>query len=1472
MKRFRNISPKLKSILLILLLATGQVATATGPFLSLQKASAAPVCVVDTAGANDVPGQKDLSKLCVDYAGVPTTVSTVWNWDDLGSSGANSLDACSLFDTDNDGNINYAVCATTTGTPATLQTFTTYSCGDTKIDRCTSTAAVISSGTTTCTVTQQSTDPFATGNASPLDTQGACIIQLSTVGGAAAKLIDVCSYPSAQPNSDPSDCVIARPNFGKVELVKDIVPNTDTGLFNLIINGPEASDTTTVNNLGDNGTTGEAVVKGGTVVVSETAGTSTALSGYTTTISCRDLNGTGTVLAAGSPTGEFSRQLSFTLAADADVVCVITNTRQTGTITLIKNVIKDSGGTAGVNDFGLSTGGTSVTSGQTLTLTPGSYAINEVGLAGYSFVNITGTDCPATLGGNVTLTNGQNIVCTITNNDEPGTLTVNKVVVNNNGGSAQASDFSFTKTADATNYNFVNGATTLVGSKLLTVNAGTYSIVENSFPNYTMTGNTCIGVVVANGGTASCTITNDDDTPALTLVKVIGALYGSTAVVANWNLTATGSSATPTNLSGTTGVTSGAGFKADTYTLGETGPSGFTSSWNCVSGNALISLTIAISLGQNVTCTVTNTAIQPKLTITKVVNNDNGGTKVVADFPLTVSGTPITSGAQNGFNVGTYTVAETSDPGYTAVISGDCDPTTGSVTLALADNKTCTITNTAVSPSLTLNKVLIKDNGGTATESNWTLTATKINQLLPSLSGSGAAGSTDVVSGAGFQAGTYTLAETGGPTGYTPSLWTCTNGITVTNAQITLTPGQSTVCTITNNDDTPALTLVKLLGPNYGSTAAIIDWNLTATGALDSSTDLSGATGTAGATSGSDFKADTYTLGETGPAGFTSSWNCINGNDLISLTIAISLGQNVTCTVTNTAIQPKLTITKVVNNDNGGTKVVADFPLTVSGTPITSGAQNGFNVGTYTVAETSDPGYTAVISGDCDPTTGSVTLALADNKTCTITNNDITPTLTLVKEVSNNNGGTALPSAWTLTATGPTGFSGSGPLVSNGASFDAGTYNLSESNFGGYTASDWVCVGGTQNDGDTVTVGLGQSAVCTITNDDIAPTLTVTKIVLNPFGNPLLPSAFSIFVGDTPVTSGVSTTEFDAGAYRITETQQPGYEFTRIDGACTLDDLIINIVLGLANSYACTITNTAIQPKLIVIKQVVNDNGGQKEASDFMMTVSGNSAIVPNFAGAGSPGTTVYLNEGDYLVDELPVSGYAKTLGSDCAGSITIGQTKTCTITNDDIAPTLNLTKSNNRPDPTIVGDSVTYTLVASLDANGGALFGTTVTDLPPAGFVYVSGSWTAVSSIRGNLRTLGVTTEPTYASPGIWKLGNMLPGEIVVLTYLAKIANSVSDGTYPDTAFAQGDACGEESQNCDEDGMVVYSNIHQAGVNTPFVNTKVTVGSTKVLPENILVKTGSPLAWGYALIAMILMTTAVATARRRPTAQGGAK
>ena len=53
-------------------------------------------------------------------------------------------------------------------------------------------------------------------------------------------------------------------------------------------------------------------------------------------------------------------------------------------------------------------------------------------------------------------------------------------------------------------------------------------------------------------------------------------------------------------------------------------------------------------------------------------------------------------------------------------------------------------------------------------------------------------------------------------------------------------------------------------------------------------------------------------------------------------------------------------------------------------------------------------------------TGASVALALGESATCTIVNDDIAASLTLVKQVVNDNGGTAAATDWTLTAAGPT--------------------------------------------------------------------------------------------------------------------------------------------------------------------------------------------------------------------------------------------------------------------------------------------------------------------------------------------------------------------------------------------------------------------------------------------------------------------
>ncbi len=87
-------------------------------------------------------------------------------------------------------------------------------------------------------------------------------------------------------------------------------------------------------------------------------------------------------------------------------------------------------------------------------------------------------------------------------------------------------------------------------------------------------------------------------------------------------------------------------------------------------------------------------------------------------------------------------------------------------------------------------------------------------------------------------------------------------------------------------------------------------------------------------------------------------------------------------------------VVKVVVNDGGGTKTVADFPLFVNGTLVGSGQTNNFPApaGQYSVTETSDPNYIRTFSGDCD-VNGNFNLNKGNNVFCIVTNNDISAPL-----------------------------------------------------------------------------------------------------------------------------------------------------------------------------------------------------------------------------------------------------------------------------------------------------------------------------------------------------------------------------------------------------------------------------------------------------------------------------------------------
>ncbi|MCR4275053.1 MAG: hypothetical protein NUW02_03380 [Candidatus Campbellbacteria bacterium] len=575
----------------------------------------------------------------------------------------------------------------------------------------------------------------------------------------------------------------------------------------------------------------------------------------------------------------------------------------------------------------------------------------------------------------------------------------------------------------------------------------------------------------------------------------------------------------------------------------------------------------------------------PKLTVTKTVINDNGGTAVVSDFPLFVNTTPVTSGVNNYFHAGTYTVSETNLPGYTAgTWGGDC-AANGSVTLSGEQNKTCTITNNdnpvSNPATLTIIKTVINDDGGIKQVADFHLYADSI----PFVSGVSQH----------LQPGTRTVHEDQLP-GYTASAW---GGDCAANGTVTLAAGQSKTCTIVNNDNpvipNPAhLRLIKTVINDDGGIKQVSDFKLYVGNVIV----ISGET--------NQFAAGAYTVHEDQLPGYTASaWG---GNCAANGTVTLVAGQTKTCTITNNdnpiiTNPATLTVIKTVINDDGGIKQVADFNLYVDRVfdeeptvLVISGETNQFAAGAYTVREDQLPGYTASVwGGDC-AANGSVTLAAGQNKTCTITNNDnpiiSNPAmLRVIKTVINDDGGIKQVSDFNLyvervnrevptISTTPTVRVISGETNQ----FTPANYLVFEDQLPGYTAGAW---GGDCAANGTVTLVAGQTKTCTIVNNDNpiiqnGATLTVIKTVINDDGGTKQVSDFNLYVErvnseiptviDAPTVLVISgeTNKFAPANYLIFENQLSGYTASVWGGDCAANG---SVTLAAGQDKTCTITN-----------------------------------------------------------------------------------------------------------------------------------------------------------------------------------------------------------------------------------------------------------------------------------------------------------
>ena len=633
------------------------------------------IVVKDTAGANDVPAQSDLTQMGRDDDSTPGVYDVLWSWDEIDqwTGSGQTGDACALFDSDADGKINKAVCARVTNPNADISQVTIvpqdathpvflFDCSDARTDRCSQPNGPLSYGPTDITAGAlqanaatalslgnliTDTDPFAAGSDNPHDSTLEVRIK-TTLLPTGAVLANVCSYPSAGNggNNNPFDC-IAKPGNGFIRIVK--VGGSGVTFDFTVSPTPESGNPTQVAGDTSSNLLSVAATINGSV-------TEAAKTGFTvTSASCLLESGAST----GSGFTSANRAVSNIRVNPGEITTCTFNNAGAPTLTLVKTVTNDNGGTSAATAWTLNanktgttatpelTGTTPATSGATFA--PGTYDLSESGPSNYTasaWSCVKNGGAPVN-GASITLNFGDSATCTINNNDDAPSLTLVKTITNDNGGTAAATDW--TLTADKTGTSAtpeVTGSTPATSGA--TFQTGTYALAESGPDDYTPSAWSCVknggapvngaSISLAIGDSATCTINNNDDAPSLTLVKTITNDNGGTAAATDWTLTAdkTGTSATP-EVTGSTPATSGATFQTGTYALAESGPDDYTpSAWSCVkNGGAPVNgASISLAIGDSATCTINNNDDAPSLTLVKTITNDNGGTAAATDWTL----------------------------------------------------------------------------------------------------------------------------------------------------------------------------------------------------------------------------------------------------------------------------------------------------------------------------------------------------------------------------------------------------------------------------------------------------------------------------------------------------------------------------------------------------------------------------------------------------------------------------------------------------------------------------------------------------------------------------------------------------------------------------------------------------------------------------------------------------------------------
>jgi uncharacterized repeat protein (TIGR01451 family)/LPXTG-motif cell wall-anchored protein len=476
----------------------------------------------------------------------------------------------------------------------------------------------------------------------------------------------------------------------------------------------------------------------------------------------------------------------------------------------------------------------------------------------------------------------------------------------------------------------------------------------------------------------------------------------------------------------------------------------------------------------------------------------------------------------------------------------------------------------------------------------------------------------------------------------------------VTNSQITLTPGQNTTCTITNDDIAPQLTVIKHVVNDNGGTKNAGNFTMNVTGTSVSNSSFPGSESGITVT----LNVGAYSVDETATSGYTKTLG-----DSCSGTIV--LGETKTCTITNDDQQAYIIVDKTVDNKNGGSANADDFKLTVDDNAVLDTVAYAVNPGIHTASETNLPGYAAgEWGGDCD-SEGSVTVALGETKTCSITNDDIFGRIIIQKET--------LPDEDQTPFSFTTSYNQEGFDLSDGQNSDSGilipdTYSVVETETLGWDLASATCDDGSNP--ASISLQSNETVTCTFTNEKHGQVI-VTKVddvdedgVFDEGEGTL--SNWEMNLGQTSQKTVEGTTTFTnliKGEYTLGETGQTGWNQTNIyclpiereipqdNQEIVLDELpqeeanpTISFVLNPGETKECFVLNHFVDPLLTIEKS--NDSFPAVEAPGDVVTYTLKVKVTEN-------------SVEEVTLTDLPPAGFTYVAGSATASTDNISHTGT---------------------------------------------------------------------------------------------------------------------------------------------------------------------------------------------------------------------